>query len=119
MNQYQGAKFMRDSKEPVQAGIGEFGTGDLRADLDTEEAPTAHAPAHLVDRPVGVLQRDGTKRSEAGWVLVGDPGEEVVLRRRQFGGAGRRRRITERHRNRRKHLHPNAFAIHVADPSLR
>jgi hypothetical protein len=78
----------------------------------------AHAPTHLVDGPVGILQGDGAQRSEAGWVLVDDSGEELVLRRRQFGGAGRRRPIAERHRNRRKHLHPNAFAIHVDEPGL-
>jgi hypothetical protein len=110
---------MRDSKEPVQAGVGELGNGDPRADLDAEEAPIAHAPAHLVDGPVGVLQGDSAQRSEAGWVLVGDPGEELVLRRRQFGGAGRRRRVTKRHRNRGKHLQPNTFTVHVDDPSLR
>jgi hypothetical protein len=119
MDQYQGAEFMRDGKEPVQAGVGELGTGDLRADFDTEEAPTAHAPAHLVDGPIGVLQGDGAQRGEAAWVLMDDPGKELVLRRRQFGGAGRRRRVTKCHRNRGKHLHPNAFTVHVDDPSLR
>ena len=88
MDQDQGAKFMRDGKEPVQARVGELGTPDPRADLDTEESRLLHAPTHLVDGPVGVLQRDGAQRCEAGRVLVGDPGEELVLRRGQFGGAG-------------------------------
>ncbi|MDT5260459.1 MAG: hypothetical protein QOD10_5539 [Mycobacterium sp.] len=88
MDQDQGDKFMRDGKEPVQARVGELGIPDPRADLDADEARLAHAPAHLVDGPVGVLQRDGAQRSEASWVLVGDPGEELVLRRGQFGGAG-------------------------------
>jgi hypothetical protein len=88
MDQDQGAKFMRHGKEPVQARVGELGTADLRADLDTKEARVAHAPAHLVDSPVGILQRDRAQRSEASWVLAGDPSEELVLRRGQFGGAG-------------------------------
>jgi hypothetical protein len=88
MDQDQGAKFMRDGKEAVQARVGELGSADLRGDLDTEEARLAHAPAHLVDGPVGVLQCDGAERSEASWVLVGDAGEELVLCRGQFGSAG-------------------------------
>jgi hypothetical protein len=88
MDQDQGAKFMRDGKEPVQARVGELGIPDPRADLDTDEAPLVHAPAHLVYGPVGVLQRDGGQRSEASWVLVGDPCEKLVLRRGQFGGTG-------------------------------
>jgi len=119
MYQYQGAEFSRDGKELVQARVGEFGIPDPRADLDTEEAAMAHTPAHLVDGPVGVLQGDGAQRSEAGWVLVGDPCEEIVLSRRQFGGAGCRRPIAESHRDRRKHLHPNALTIHIDDPCLR
>jgi hypothetical protein len=104
---------MRYGKEPVQARVCQLDAADLSADLDTDESPMAHAPAHLVDGPVGILQGDGAQRSEAGWVPVGDPGEELVLSRRQFGRAGRRRLVAERHRNRRKHLHGNAFTIHV------
>jgi hypothetical protein len=88
MDQDQDTKFVRDAKEPVQARVGELDIPDPRADLDTEETRLVHAPAHLVDGPVGVLQCDGAQRSEASWMLVGDPGEELVLRRRQFGGAG-------------------------------
>jgi hypothetical protein len=119
MDQDQGAKFMRDGKEPVQARLGELGTADLRADLDTEEARMAHAPAYLVDGPVGVLEGYGAQGSEAGWVLVGDPGEELVLSRCQFGRPGRRCLVAERHRDRRKHLHPNAFTIHIDEPGFR
>jgi hypothetical protein len=119
MDQDQGAKFMRDGKEPVQAWVGELDIPDPCADLDTEEARLAHAPAHLVDGQVGVLQRDRAQRSEASWVLVGDPGEELVLSRCQFGGADRRCRVAERHRNRGKHLHRNAFTIHVDDSGFR
>jgi hypothetical protein len=119
MDQDQRAEFMRDSEEPVQARVGELGAADLCADLDAEEAPIAHAPAHLVDGPVGVLQGDGAQRSEAGWVLVHNPGEELVLSRCQFGGAGSRRPVAERHRNRRKHLHGNAFTIHIDEPGFR
>jgi len=118
MDQDQSTKFMRDGKKPVQAGVGEFGIADPRTDLDTKEAPIAHAPAHLVDGPVGILQGDGAQRSEAGWVLVGDPGEEVVLTRRQFGGASSRGPIAKRHRNRRKHLHGNALTIHIGESGL-
>jgi hypothetical protein len=117
MDQDQGAEFMRDGKEPVQARVGELGIPDPRADLDADEARLAHAPAHLVDGPVGVPQRDGAQRSEASWVLVGDPGEELILRQGQFGGAGGRRPVAERHRNRGKYLHPNAFAVHIDKPS--
>jgi hypothetical protein len=88
MDQDQGAKFMRDGKEPVQARVGELGIPDPRADLNADEARLAHAPAHLVDGSVGVLQRAGAQHGEASWVLVGDPGEELVLRQGQFGGAG-------------------------------
>jgi hypothetical protein len=88
MDQDQGGKFMRDGKEPVQARVGKFDIPDPCADLDTEEARLSHAPAHLVDGSLGVLQRDGTERSEASWVLVGDPGEELVLRQGQVGSAG-------------------------------
>jgi hypothetical protein len=118
MDQHQGAKFSREGEKPVQAGIGEFGIPDPRADLDPQKAP-AHAPAHLVDGQVGILQGDGAKTSEASRVLVGDPGEELVLSRCQFGGAGRRCRVAERHRNRRKDLHPNTFTIHVDDSGFR
>jgi hypothetical protein len=119
MDQDQGAKFMRDGKKPVQARVGQLGAADLRADLDTDESALAHAPAHLVDGPVGVLQGDRAQRSEAGWVLVHDPGEELVLSRRQFGRPGCRRLVAERHRNRRKHLHGNAFTIHIDEPGIR
>jgi hypothetical protein len=119
MDQDQGAEFMRDGEEPIQARVGQLGTADPRADLDTEEPRTAHAPAHLVDGPVGVLQCDGAQRSEAGWVPVQDPGEELVLSRRQFGRTGRRRLVAERHRNRRKHLYSNVFAIHIGEPGFR
>jgi len=115
MDQHQGAKFSCGGKKAVQAGVGEFGIPDPRADLDTQKAP-AHAPAHLVDGEVGVLQGDGAQRRKAGWVLMGDPGEEVVLSRRQFGRPRHRRPIAERHRNRRKHLHGNALTIHIHDP---
>ncbi|MCW2654203.1 MAG: hypothetical protein JWR32_5179 [Mycobacterium sp.] len=118
MDQNQGAKFMRDGEEPVQTRVGQLGTADLRADLDAEESPMAHAPAHLVDGPVGVLQGDGAQRTEAGWVLAGDPGEELVLSPREFGRPGRRRLVAECHRNRRKHLHGNAFTVHVNEPGI-
>jgi hypothetical protein len=81
MDQDQGAQFMRGGKEAVQARVGELCSADSRADLHPEEARLAHAPAHLVDSPVGVLQCDRAERSEASWVLVGDAGEELVLRR--------------------------------------
>jgi hypothetical protein len=119
MNQDQSAEFVRDRKEPVQAGVGKFGISYPRADLDTEKSRVTHAPAQLIDGSVGVLQRDRSQRSEAGRVLVGDPGEEIVLRRRQFAGAARRGGVTERHRDRGKHLHRNAFTIHIDDPSFR
>jgi hypothetical protein len=115
MDQHQGAKFMRDGKEPVEARVGQLGgAADLCADLDAEEAPISHAPAHLVDGPVGVLQGDGAQRKKAGWVLVHDAGEELVLSRRQFGRTGRRCPVAECHWNRRKHLHGNAVAVHIA-----
>ena len=88
MDQEQRAEFVRDGKEPVQARVGEFGIPDPRADLDTEEPRLLHAPAHLVDGQVGILQPDGAQRGKASWVLAGDPGEELILRRGQFGGAG-------------------------------
>ena len=69
MDQHQGAKFSRGGKEAVQAGVGQFGIPDPRADLDTQKSP-AHAPAHLVDRPVGVLKGDGAQRGKTGWVLM-------------------------------------------------
>jgi hypothetical protein len=89
MDKDQGAEFMRDGKKPVQARVGQLDAADLRADLDTEESMMAHAPPHLVDGAVRVLQGEGAQRSEAGWVLAHDPGEELVLSRRQFGRAGR------------------------------
>jgi hypothetical protein len=109
---------MCDREEPVQAGVGKLRIPDPRADLDTEKPGEAHAPADLVDGSVGVLQGDGSQRSEACWVLEGDSGEELVLCCRQFRGAGRRRGVAERHRNWRKHLHRNAFTVHVHDPSF-
>ena len=118
MDQHQGAEFSRGGKEAVQAGVGEFGFPDARADLDAQKAP-AHAPAHLVDGQVGVLQGDGAQRRKAGGVLMGDPGEEVVLSRRQFGRRCRRCPIAECHRNRRKYLHGNVLTIHIHDPGRR
>jgi hypothetical protein len=119
MDQDQGVKFVRDGKEPVQARVGQLGVADPRSDLDTEESPTSHATAQLVDGPVGVLHGDGAQRAEAGGVLAHDPGEELVLSRRQFGRADRRRLVAERHRNRRKHLHSNAFTVHIDKPRFR
>jgi len=106
---------MRDGEEPVQAGIGQLGAGDLCADLDTEESRLAHAPAHLVHCPIGILQGDGAQRRETTRMPTHDPSEELVLSRCQFGRAGRRRPIAERDGNRRKHLHRNIFAIHVGE----
>jgi hypothetical protein len=80
---------MRDGEEPVQAGVGQLGAEDLCADLDTEESRLAHAPARLVNRPIGILQGDGAQRREAGRVPAHDPSEEIVLSRRQFGRADR------------------------------
>jgi hypothetical protein len=119
MNQHQRAEFMCDREEPVQARVGEFDAADSGADLDTEESRLAHAPAQLVDGPVGVLKGDGAQRRETAGVLVSDPGEKIVLSRRQFGCADRVRLIAECHRNRRKHLHGNAVTVHVDDPVLR
>ena len=116
MDQEQRAKLMCDAKEPVQARVGELGFPDPRADLDTEEPRLPHAPAHLVDGQVGILQPDGAQRGKASWVLAGDPGEELILRRGQFGGAGGRCAVAERHRNRGKNLHPNAFGVHIDEP---
>jgi hypothetical protein len=118
MNQDQRAKFMCDREEPVQAGVGKLRISHPRADLDAEKAWVAHAPAHLIDSSVGVLQSDRRQRSEAAWMLVGDPREELVLSRRQFGSSGRRRGVTERNRNWGKHLHRNAFTVHVDDPGF-
>jgi hypothetical protein len=109
---------MRDREEPVQARVGELSIPDPRADLDTEKPGVAHAPAHLVDGSVRLLQGDGPQRSEACWALEGDSGEELVLCCSQFRGAGTRCGVTERHRNRGKHLHRNAFTVHVNDPSV-
>jgi hypothetical protein len=119
MHQDQCAKFMRDGEEPVQARVGQLGSADPGADLDAEESALTHAPAHLVDGSIRVLQSDGAQRSEAGGVLVHDPGEELVLRRCQFSRTGGRCLVAERHRNRRKHLHRNALTVHVDEPSVR
>lgn len=119
MDQYQCAQFMSDGEEPVQARIGQLDIADPGADFDTEKSRFAHAPSQLIDSPVGFLQGDGAQRREAGGVLVDDPRKEVVLRCCQFGCAGRRCTIAEGHRNRREHLHRNAFAIHVDKPRLR
>jgi hypothetical protein len=59
MDQDQSAYFIRDSKEPVEARVGKLGISDPRADLDAEKPRVAHAPAHLVDGSVRVLQGDG------------------------------------------------------------
>ena len=119
MHQDQGAEFVCDREKPVQAGVGQLGISYPRADLDAKKASVAHAAAHLVDSEVGVLQGDGAQCRKAGWVLMRDPGEEVVLSRRQFGRPGRRCLVAERHRDRRKHLHPNTFTIHIDYPCLR
>jgi hypothetical protein len=50
---------MRDREEPVQAGVGELGIPDPRTDLDTDKPGIAHAPPHLVDGSVRVLQGYG------------------------------------------------------------
>jgi hypothetical protein len=59
MNQHQRAEFMGDREEPVQARVGELDVADTAADLDTEETRSSHAPAHLIDGPVGVLKGNG------------------------------------------------------------
>jgi hypothetical protein len=119
MDQDQCAEFVRDGEESVQGRVGQLGTSDLRTDLDTEESSMAHAPAHLFDGPVGVLQSDGPESSEADGVMVHDPREELVLSRRQFGRAGRRRPVAERHGYWRKHLHGDAFTVHIDEPGFR
>jgi hypothetical protein len=118
MNQDQCAEFMRDGKEPVEVRVGKLGIPGPRADLDAKKPRVVHAPAHLINSSVRVLQSDSPQRSEAAWMLVGDPREELVLCCRQFGSSGRRRGVTERNRNWGKHLHPNAFTVHVDDPSF-
>ena len=116
MHQDQSAKFMRDGEEPVQARVGQLGTADLGADLDAEESALTHAPAHLVDGSIRVLHGQGAQRGKMSRVLSDDPAEELVLSRRQFSRTGRRCLVAERHRYRRKHLHRNAFAVHVGEP---
>jgi hypothetical protein len=113
MDHDERAQFVCNSEEAVQLGVGQLGVPDLRADLDAEEARLAHAAMHLIHSPVGILQRDGAKGGKAGWMLANDVCEELVLRHRQFGGTGRRRPVAECHGYWRKHLHGNAFAIHV------
>ena len=119
MNQHQRTELMGDREEPVQAFVGQLDVADPGADLDTEEARLAHAPVQFVDGSVGILKGDGAQRGEAGGVLLYDAREEVVLSRRQCGCAGWVRVIAERHRDRRKHLHPNAVTVHVDDAGLR
>jgi hypothetical protein len=119
MDQNHCAEFVRDGEEPIQARVGQLDTIDLRADLEAEESSVAHASAHLVDGPVRVLQGDSAQRREADGVLVHYPGEELVLSRRQFGRTGRRRRVAKSHGYRRKHLHSNAFTVHVCEPGFR
>ena len=109
---------MRDGEEPIQAGVGKLRISDPRADLYAKKAAVAHTAAHLIDGSVRVLQSNGPQRSEAARVRVGDPSEELVLCCRQFGSSGRRRGVTECNRNWGKHLHPNAFTVHVDDPSF-
>jgi hypothetical protein len=118
MHEDQCSEFMRNCEEPVQAGVGQLGAADLRADLDTEEPRIAHASAHLVDGRIGILQSDGAQCREASWMLVHDAGEEFVLSRRQLRRARRRRAIAECHRNRRKNLHRNIFTVHVGEPGF-
>ena len=79
MHQHQGVEFGGDGEKPVKARVGQFETADLGADLDTEKPRRAHAPAHLVDGLVGILQWDGRERGEAGRMLTHHPSEEVVL----------------------------------------
>jgi hypothetical protein len=118
MDQHQCAQFVRDREEPVQTRVGQFNAADLCADLHAEESGPTHAPTHLVNRPVGFLQRHGTQRGEAGGVSMGDPGEELVLCGREFRCSRRRRFVAERHRNRRKHLHRNTIPIHVGHSGI-
>lgn len=106
---------MRYSKESVQARIAQLGVDDLRADLDSEESRTPHAPTHLLDGKVGILQGDGGQRSKPGGVLLHESGKELVLGRRQLRCPARRRPITERNRNRGKDLCRNTVMIHVGD----
>ena len=91
---------MRDREESIQARVGKLRISDPRADLYAKKTAVAHASAHLIDGSVRVLQSNGSQRSEAARVRVGDPSEELVLRCRQFGSCGRRRGVTECHRNR-------------------
>jgi hypothetical protein len=79
MDQDEGAELMGDREEPIQAGVGKLCISDPRADLYAEKASVAHAAAHLIDGSVRVLQSDGPQRSEAAWMLVGDPRKELVL----------------------------------------
>jgi hypothetical protein len=119
MDKDQGAEFVRDGEEPVQARVGEFDIADSGTNLDTEESTTAHASPQLFNGAVGVLQGDGAQRGEARWVLAHDSGEELVLSRRQFGRACRGSAVAECHRNRRKHLHRNVVTIHINEPGIR
>lgn len=59
MDQDQSAEFMRDRKEAIEAGVGKLGIADPRTDLETDKPWLTHAPAHLVDSSVGVLQGNG------------------------------------------------------------
>jgi hypothetical protein len=118
MDENQAPEFMGDGEESVKARVGQLGTADLGADLHTDESRLAHASAQLVDRAVGILQGDGCQRGEAGRVPSHDPGEELVLGGRQLGRACRRGLVAQRHRNRRKHLHPNALTIHVGEAGV-
>jgi hypothetical protein len=55
MHKHQGIEFICNTKEPVQAGVGQLRAADLGADLHTEEPRRTHAPAHFVDGPIGIL----------------------------------------------------------------
>jgi len=100
MDEDQGVKLVRDGKKPIQAPVGQLDNADLGTDLDTEESRLTHAPPHLVDGAIGVLQGDRAERGEAGWVPTHDAGEELILGRRQFCRTCCRRPVAERHWNR-------------------
>jgi hypothetical protein len=85
-----------DGEEPVQAFVFKGDAGDLSGDLGTEEAGHAHAPPQFIDGKIGVLQRDRGECAETTGVAADHFGEEVILRRRQFDCAPRRRPIAER-----------------------
>ena len=82
-------------------------------------AEVTNRTLQFLRRQIGVLQRDGRQTGKAFRMIANDIGNVIIQPPRKIERVMRPCPITEHHRDGRKHLHRDFFAIHLFDAAFR